>query len=83
MTSDQLRQVLKELDGQREALVAFHDMSEQATGLVIKNAILIPDEPDHAVKVTDGKHIFILNPTRIAYVRITLKQPINPFAPGA
>ncbi|MGH7242761.1 MAG: hypothetical protein ACREJD_05030 [Phycisphaerales bacterium] len=82
MTSDQLRQVLKELDGQREALFVFHEMSEHSTGLVIKSAILIPDEPDHMVKVTDGKHIFIINPERLAYVRITLKQPINPFAPG-
>ncbi|MBS0189544.1 MAG: hypothetical protein U0573_08940 [Phycisphaerales bacterium] len=80
MTPDQLRQVLKELDGHREALIAYHNVPEHSATLVIKNAILIPDEPDHTIKVTDGTHIFILNPSQIAYIRITLKQPINPFA---
>lgn len=80
MTPDQLRQVLKELDGQREAHFVFHDLPGHASDLAIRNAILIPDEPDHTVKVTDGMHIFVINPTRLAYVRITLKQPLNPFA---
>ncbi len=77
MTSEQLRQALRELDGEREALFAFFDMAEHSTGLVVKNAMLIPDEPDHMVKVTDGKHIYIIDAERIAFVRIALKTKLN------
>jgi hypothetical protein len=75
MTLDQLRQVLRELDGEREAVFAFQHMGEAAsTHLVVKNAMLIPDEPDHMVKVTDGKHIFVIDAEHIVYVRIALKK---------
>lgn len=76
MTSDQLRQVLRELNGDREVAVVFNRTAENASGLVIKNAMLIPDEPDHTVKVTDGKHIYVIDPEHIAYIRIALKQPL-------
>ena len=34
---------------------------------------LIPDEPDHLIKVTDGKSVFIIEAERVAWVRIGLK----------
>jgi hypothetical protein len=36
--------------------------------------MLIPDEPDHLVKLTDGKNVFIVDATRVAWVRISLKK---------
>lgn len=79
MTNDQLRQVLKELDGERELEIAFVGFHGPATPghlghLAVRGAMLIPDEPDHMVKVTDGKSIYILDAERIAYVRISLKK---------
>lgn len=79
MTTDQLRQVLKELDGERELEVAFIHFHAgphpgQVGNLFVRGAMLIPDEPDHMVKVTDGKSIFILDAQHIAYVRISLKK---------
>lgn len=74
MTIDQLRQVLRELDGEREVAFVFQHMTENSSGLVVKNAMLIPDEPDHMVKVTDGKHIFVIDAEHIVYVRIALKK---------
>jgi hypothetical protein len=74
MTQEQLRQVLKELNGERDATIVFHSMPEHAAQLNVHNAMLIPDEPDHMVKVTDGKSIYIIDADRIAYVKISLKK---------
>jgi hypothetical protein len=41
--------------------------------IVVHNAMLIPDEPDHLVKVTDGKSVFIIDAQRVAWIRIGLK----------
>lgn len=77
MTPTQLRQALSELDGHRDLGVAFADVHSPALGLEIKKAMLIPDEPDHLVKVTDGKSIYILDAERIAWIRIELKKQIS------
>ena len=70
MTEDQLRTALRELNGERDLAIVFAD----ATGpLDVKHAMLIPDEMDHLVKVTDGKAVFILDAPRIAWIRIGLK----------
>ena len=74
MTIEQLRQILKELNGERDATIAFHSMPEHVALLHVHNAMLIPDEPDHMVKLTDGKSIYILDADRVAYVKITLKK---------
>jgi hypothetical protein len=79
MTNDQLRQVLQELDGERELEVSFvnyHGSSYPGHigHLALRGAMLIPDEPDHMVKVTDGKSIYILESQNIAYIRIGLKK---------
>ena len=70
MTSDQLRQALGELQGQRTAMIVFDNVSEPHTTLAVRNAMLIPDEPDHLIKLTDGQSIYILDAERVAYVRI-------------
>ena len=66
MNADQLRQALAELNGERDALFQFDGAHEcKVTG-----AILIPDEPDHLVKVSDGKHVYIIDAPRVAWIRI-------------
>ncbi len=74
MTSDQLRQALRELNGERTATFALVSMPEQVTCLTVHNAMLVPDEPDHLVKVTDGQCIYIIDAQRVAWVRIGLKK---------
>ena len=80
MTNDQLRKALSELNGERDLSVAFEGVYSPGTGplaiamLDIKRAMLIPDEADHLVKVTDGSSIYILDAERIAWIRIGLKK---------
>jgi hypothetical protein len=70
MTPDQLRTALRELNGERAATFALAGIGET---VVVQNAMLIPDEPDHLVKVTDGKSVFIIDAQRVAWIRIGLK----------
>ena len=60
MTPDQLRQALTELQGKRTATFVFQDVPEPSTTLTVSNAMLVPDEPDHLVKLTDGQSIYII-----------------------
>jgi len=74
MTNDQLRKALRELNAERDLDVVFagvfpHDLGRESM-LHVKRAMLIPDEEDHLVKVTDGKHIYILDAERVAWLRI-------------
>ena len=66
MTQDQLRKALGELNGERDALFAFEASHECR----VPNAMLIPDEPDHLIKVSDGKHIYIIDAARVAWIKI-------------
>ncbi len=77
MTPDQLRTALKELNGERDCIFAFDSMPSHESTLTVHNAMLIPDEPDHLVKVTDGKSVFIIDSPRVAWIRIGLshKEP--------
>jgi hypothetical protein len=77
MNADQLRQALRELNGERDVFFAFASMPEHESHLHLHNAMLIPDEPDHLVKVTDGKSVYIIEPDRIVWVRIALKKQVN------
>ncbi len=73
MTSDELRKALQELRGDRDLGVIFTDVFSPvptAAALTVKSAMLIPDEPDHLVKVTDGKAVYILDAQRVAWIRI-------------
>lgn len=72
MNQDQLRQALTELNGERHAHFALTGMLAGAAVLTIENAMLIPEETDKLVKVTDGKSVFIIEAERIAYIRIGL-----------
>lgn len=67
MTPDQLRQALTELSGDRAACFSFG--SAEAT-LIVHSAMLVPDEPDHLIKLTDGASIYIIDAERVAWVRI-------------
>lgn len=78
MSPTQLRQALRELNGERDMTVAFAGVYPATTSvgvtlLEVKNAMLIPDEADHLVKVTDGKAVYVLDAERVAWVRIGLK----------
>lgn len=70
MTPDALRKALAELKGQRTATIVFDHVAEPHTVLTVRNAMLIPDEPDHMIKLTDGQSIFIIEADRVAYIRI-------------
>lgn len=72
MNHEQLRQALTELNGERNAHFAITGMHESASVLTIASAMLIPEEADKLVKLTDGKSVFIIEPDRIAYIRIGL-----------
>jgi hypothetical protein len=74
MTPTQLRQALKELNGDRDCTLAFAAMPEHESHLHVHRAMLIPDEPDHLVKLTDGKSIFIVDAERVAWIKIALKK---------
>jgi hypothetical protein len=73
MTSDQLRKALGELNGDRDATFAIVGMPESAAYLTVGSAMLVPDEPDHLIKVTDGSSITIIDAERVAWVRIGLR----------
>ena len=66
MNTDQLRQSLRELDGKRAAAFYFNGAAE----CIVANAMLLPDEADHMVKVTDGKHVFIIDAEQLVWIRI-------------
>ena len=76
MTSDQLRQALAELNGERKADFAF----KAGQGLSVANAMLVPDEPDHLLKVTDGQAIYIIDAESVAWIRIGLNNHTVPSA---
>lgn len=72
MTIDQLRQALKELNGERPLSVAVAGV-HTAVGIAaftVKNAMLIPAEDDQLIKVTDGKSIYIIDAERVAWLQI-------------
>lgn len=67
MTNDQLRKALTECNGQRDVEFVFTESTAPCT---VKHAMLVPDEDDHLVKLTDGKHVVILDASRVAWIRI-------------
>jgi hypothetical protein len=66
MTTDELRQALRELNGQRDAVLYFI----QSEKCIVTYAMLLPDEPDHLVKLTDGKHVYIIDSKNVAWIKI-------------
>ncbi|MBX3381936.1 MAG: hypothetical protein KF864_00340 [Phycisphaeraceae bacterium] len=82
MSPDQLRTALRELNGERDCAFVFFGMSTGEAALHVQNAMLIPDEPDHLVKVTDGKSVYIVDAERVVWIRIGLGHshsvPVRP-----
>lgn len=74
MTTEQLRQALRELNGERDLGIVFADVFSPVSHFEVKKAMLIPDEEDHLVKVTDGKSVYILDAQRVAWVSIGLAK---------
>lgn len=75
MTSDQLRQALRELHGDRDVEFAFAQVygipqHGRLAHMTVKNAMLIPNEADGLVKLTDGKHVFIIDAEKVAWISI-------------
>jgi len=68
----QLRQALGELNGERDVLFAFCGTDDGAASLQVTNAMLVPQEADQMLKVTDGQSIYIIDAERVAWVRIGL-----------
>ncbi len=66
MTTEHLRQSLKELNGKRDAVIYF----TQAEKCIVTNAMLLPEEPDHQIKLTDGKHVYIIDASQVAWIKI-------------
>ena len=66
MTNDELHKALTELNGERDALFRF----DEAEDCLVSRAILIPCEEDGLVKVSDGKHVYIIDAPRVAWIRI-------------
>ncbi|MEO0512449.1 MAG: hypothetical protein AAF108_06075 [Planctomycetota bacterium] len=75
MTPSQLRQSLANLTGQRDALIAFTGMDGAASLLSINNAMLIPEEGDELIKLTDGRSEYIIDPDRVAWLRVGAETP--------
>mgnify|MGYP001191168348 FL=1 len=63
--ADQLRKAFSDLNG-RDLRIEF----EGAETLVVRNAMLIPEEQDDLLKVTDGSHEYIIECGRVAWVEI-------------
>jgi len=74
MTNDQLRQALHELNGERDLAIVFTNIFTSTypgqNMLTVKRAMLIPDEADHLIKVTDGKSIYIIDAQQVAWIKI-------------
>ncbi|GAB4519170.1 MAG: hypothetical protein Tsb0013_23140 [Phycisphaerales bacterium] len=66
MTPKQLRTALVNLNGERDAVFYF----ENADECLVPRAMLIPDEEDHLVKLTDGRHEYMIDAERVAWVRL-------------
>ena len=78
MRPEQLHQALGELTGKRDATFAFAGVENEASYLTVPTAMLVPDEPDHLVKLTDGQSIYIIDAERVCWVRIGLPEAARP-----
>lgn len=66
MTNDQLRQALRNLNGERDVVFYFGE----GEVCMVPKAMLIPHEEDHLIKLTDGRHEYIVDAERIAWIRL-------------
>jgi hypothetical protein len=66
MQADQLRKAFRELNGLRDLRIEF----ASAHACIVKKALLIPEEADGLIKVTDGSHVYIVDAERVAWLEI-------------
>jgi hypothetical protein len=66
MDAEQLRQALSELDGRRDLRVEF----DRAQRCLVRRALLIPEEGDRLVKVTDGVRVFVMDASKVCWMEI-------------
>jgi len=66
MTQDQLRKALGDLN-ERNAKFVFVDCAE---ALHVSGAILVPEEDDQIVKLTDGRKEYLIDAERVLWVEI-------------
>ena len=66
ISSEQLRVALGELNGQRNVRIEFQNVES----CMISNAMLVPEEPDNLVKLTDGSHEYLIDAERVVWVEI-------------
>lgn len=66
MEAAQLRKAFRELNGLRDLRIEFAG----SAACIVKKALLIPEEADGLVKVTDGSHIYIVDSERVAWIEI-------------
>lgn len=74
MTSDQLRKALSDCNGLRDVQLCFAGVQGEAAHLTVNAALLVPDEDDHLIKLTDGRSEYILDADRIAWVRLSAES---------
>lgn len=67
MTHDQLRKALGELKGEHNVRFTFIQCAES---LHVANALLVPEEDDRIVKLTDGRKEYLIDAERVLYVEI-------------
>lgn len=70
MTHTELRKALEELNGQRAATFVFQHILGEHNTLSVTNAMLVPEEADGLIKLTDGQSIYIIDADRVAYIRL-------------
>ena len=75
MTPENLRKALAELQGKRTARFYLAGVAEPNHTLSVRSAMLIPEEDDHLIKLTDGQSIYIIDADRVAAVRIGTEEP--------
>lgn len=66
MQAPQLRKAFGELNGLRDVRIEF----DHAASCIVKKALLIPQEADGLIKVTDGSHVYIVDAERVVWVEI-------------
>lgn len=66
MQAAQIRKAFGELNGLRDMRIEF----DHASTCIVKKALLIPEEADGLIKVTDGSHVYIVDADRVAWVEI-------------
>ena len=77
MDAHALRKALRELNGERACAFAFAGSDEHVCRLVVHNAMLVPEEEDHLIKVTDGRSITVIDAEQVIWVRIGLTDTIS------